>query len=86
MRLAHIDDKYLKAEIYLELINDMQARIMEFEKETPNYMTAEIKEANRQLSDARTKARIYIDEEHFLKWETLLDHTDALMLRTRLFC
>lgn len=74
-------DIHLKAEVYSALINDMQARIMEFEKEHPNHMNDDIRSINQRLSDARMKSRIYVDENHFLEWENLLDSADEAMLR-----
>ena len=76
-----IDDIYLKAEIYSELINDMQARIAEFERERPDLTNNEIKNINRQLSKARMRSRININEAHFKEWESLLLSADAAIIR-----
>lgn len=78
------DDIFLRAEVYQERINDMQARIYRFAVESPGYMNDEIREINRQLSLARTEARIKVDEEHFKKWDDLLQSADAAMIKSRL--
>ncbi len=48
--------------MYFELINDMQAKIFEFENDNPNYMNEEIREINRRLSAARMEAHIHIGQ------------------------
>ncbi len=78
-------DVHLKAEIYTDLINDMQGRIAEFELDNPEYMNDEIRNVNKQLSKARMTSRIKVDEEHFMEWEKLLTSAEAAMIRAKLF-
>ena len=85
MKTIQTDDIHLKAEIYSELINDMQAQIADFEREHPDCMNSEIVNINRQLSKARMKSRINIDEAHFQEWESLLLSADAAMIRSEMF-
>lgn len=85
MNTIQTNDIHLKAEVYSELINDMQAKIAEFEREHPECMNDEIQNINRQLSDARMGSRIYVDEYHFQKWEDLLLSADAAMIKSKLF-
>ena len=84
MSTFQTDDIYMKAEAYVELINDMQARLFEFGNENPGCINDEIREINRQLSEARMEARINVDEEHFTKWEDLLLAADAAMIKSKL--
>lgn len=84
MSTFQTDDIYMKAEAYVELINDMQARLFEFGNENPGCINDEIREINRQLSEARMEARINVDEEHFKKWEDLLLAADAAMIKSKL--
>ncbi len=85
MKTMQADDILIKAELYSELINDMQAKIAEFERNYPDCVNDEILNINRQLSDARMGSRIYIDETHFEKWENLILAADAAMIRSKIF-
>ena len=85
MKTVQTDDIHLKAEIYSELINDMQAKIAEFEREHPDCMNNEIANINNQLSKARMKSRISVDEIHFEEWESLLLSADEAMTRSKPF-
>ena len=85
MNTMQTDDIHLKAEIYSELINDMQAQIAEFERDYPGCMNEEIITIRHQLSEARMASRIHVDEEHFQEWESLLLSADAAMIRSKLF-
>jgi hypothetical protein len=71
-KTMQINDIHLKAEMYTELINDMQAKIMEFERDYPDCMSDELANVKSKLSEARMESRIRIDEAHFQKWESLL--------------
>lgn len=66
------EEMRMQAVVYQELINDAQARIFELEKARPDCMTDEIRDINKQLSDARMQSRVYVDLEHFQKWEELI--------------
>ena len=79
MSAIHTDSIRLRAEVYFELINDMQARIFEYESEYPDCMNEEIREINRQLSAARMESRINVNEEHFHEWDQLLLTADTAM-------
>ena len=85
MKNKSTDDMRLQAEIYSELINDMQAKIFEFEKKYPNYITDELVNINSKLSAARMESRIYVDEDHFKQWEDLLCAADATMIQNTIF-
>ena len=85
LKTIQTNDIHLKAEIYSELINDMQAKIAEFEREHPECMNDEIQNINRQLSDARMGSRVYVDEYHFQEWEDLLLSADAAMIKNEIF-
>ncbi len=85
MKPIQTDDVCLKAEIYTELINNMQAKIYEFGRENPGCINVEIRTINNRLSDARMESRIKVDDEHFEKWERLLITADAAMIRSKLF-
>ena len=85
MRTLATDDIHLKAEVYTELINDMQAKIYEYSINNPENINKKLKEINRQLSYARMKSRIYVDDEHFKEWEALLLAADATMIQNKLF-
>ncbi len=80
MKVIHTDDIHLKADIYSELINDMQAKISEFMDNYPGCITDELNAVHRKLSDARMGSRIYVDEEHFKEWDALLLSADAAMI------
>ena len=73
------EEMRLQALIYQELINDAQARIFEFEKAYPDCMTDDIRDINKQLSDARMQSRVYVDMEHFQKWEGLIQSAKVAM-------
>lgn len=75
----------MKAEIYSELINDMQAKILKFKREHRGHINEEIEDVSRRLSEARMTARINADEAHFRKWDNLLLSADAAMIRYELF-
>ncbi|MBO4847179.1 MAG: hypothetical protein J5525_12915 [Lachnospiraceae bacterium] len=79
------DDNFLKAEIYTELINDMQAKITKFKGKYPECVNDELVKIDQQLTDARMLSRIYIDEMHFAKWEDLLTSAKAAMIKSQLF-
>lgn len=81
MKTLQSDDIHVKAEVYFELINDMQARIFEYENNSPDCINEEIKEINRKLSAARMEARINVDEEHFQIWDNLLLSANAAMIK-----
>lgn len=80
MKNVRNPDIRLKAEVYFALINDMQARIFEFESAKPDCINQTLMDINRQLSDARMEARIKVDDEHFQKWDELLSSADAAMI------
>lgn len=73
------EEMQIQAVVYQELINDTQARIFEFEKAYPDCVTDEIRDINRRLSDARMQSRVYVDVEHFRKWEGLIQAAKAAM-------
>ena len=73
------EEMRMQAVVYQDLINDAQARIFEFEKAYPDCMTDEIRDINQQLSDARMQSRVYVDVEHFQKWEGLIQSAKAAM-------
>ena len=73
------EEMRMQAVVYQELINDAQARIFEFEKAYPDCMTDKIRDINKQLSDARMQSRVYVDMEHFQKWEGLIQAANAAM-------
>lgn len=73
------EEMRIQAVVYQELINDAQAQIFEFEKAYPDCMTDDIRDINRQLSDARMQSRVYVDMEHFQKWEGLIQAANAAM-------
>lgn len=85
MKTIQTNDMHLKSELYAELINDMQAKIAEFERDYPECVNEEILNINRQLSDARMSSRVYVDDYHFQEWEDLLLSADAAMIRSKLF-
>lgn len=85
MKTKQADAIRLKAEVYFDLINDMQARIFEFKHSSPDCMNEEIRSINRRLSAARMESRIHVDEEHFRQWDRLLSRANAAMIRSRLF-
>lgn len=85
MKVVENEDMRIKAEAYAELINDMQAKIYEYENENPTCMNDAIRNINKKLSAARMEARIYIDEEHFNKWDELLLSANAAMIRSKTF-
>lgn len=73
------EEMRIQAVVYQELINDAQAQIFEFEKAYPDCMTDDIRDINRQLSDARMQSRVYVDVEHFQKWGELIQSAKAAM-------
>ncbi len=75
------DDIVLKAEMYSELINDMQAKIYEYSQTVNGNLKKEIQVLNEQLSEARMEVRIYTDEAHFKKWNDLLLSVRSAILR-----
>lgn len=85
MKEIKTDDMAMKAEIYTELINDMQARIYEYSKETGGHLSKEITDLNKQLSYAHTESRIYVDEEHFKKWDALILSAKAAIIKDKMF-
>ena len=85
MKAIQTDDIHLKAEVYSELINDMQAKIFEFENEHPDCMNEKIKDINHRLSIARMESRIYVDEEHFHLWDELLLSANTTIIKSKLF-
>lgn len=73
------EEMRMQAVVYQKLINDAQARIFEFEKAYPDCMTDEIRDINNHLSDARMQSRVYVDLEHFKKWEGLIQSAKVAM-------
>lgn len=73
------EEMRMQAVVYQELINDAQARIFELEKSYPDCITDEIRDINQQLSDARMQSRVYVDLEHFQKWEGLIQSAKVAM-------
>lgn len=73
------EEMRMQAVVYQELINDAQARIFELEKAYPDCITDEIRDINQQLSDARMQSRVYVDMEHFPKWEELIQSAKVAM-------
>lgn len=73
------EEMRMQAVVYQILINDAQAQIFEFEKAYPDCMTDDIRDINRQLSDARMQSRVYVDMEHFQKWKGLIQAANAAM-------
>lgn len=73
------EEMRMQAVVYQELINDAQARIFELEKAYPDCMTDEIRDINKQLSDTRMQSRVYVDMEHFQKWEKLIQSAKVAM-------
>lgn len=73
------EDKLIRAEVYGELINDMQARIFRYSEKYPESVNDELRMIDSELSVARMESRIYPDEEHFEKWEQLLQSADTIM-------
>lgn len=79
------EDKLIKAEVYGELINDMQAKIMRYSENHPECIDDRLEEINSELSTARMESRIFPDDEHFEKWESLLAAAEIAMLENRIF-
>lgn len=79
------NELYIMAEIYSERINDAQAKIIELELNEPSCITDRIKQLKKELSYARTQSRVFVDEEHFKKWDELLSDTEAAIIRSKLF-
>lgn len=73
------EEMRIQAVVCQELINDAQARIFELEKAYPDCITDEIRDINQQLSDARMQSRVYVDMEHFQKWEKLIQSAKVAM-------
>ena len=85
MKEIKTDDMTMKAEIYTGLINDMQARIYEYSKETGGHLSKEITDLNKQLSCAHTESRIYVGEEYFKKWDVLILSAKAAIIKDKMF-
>ncbi len=73
------DEQWLKAEIYTEILNDRQARIMEFISKYPEADNTELLEVNKQLSVAHRESRFKVSDEYFKKWDDLILHADTAL-------
>ncbi len=85
MKALATEDPMIKAEIYTELINDMQAQISEYMSKNPHRKNEKLVTIKKRLSSARMESRIYVDEEHFDQWEDLLLSAKATMIKNDLF-
>lgn len=66
----------IKAEVYTDILNDRLAKITELKRIKPDKITEEIGNLREQLVIAHQESRIYPDEEHFEKWDSLIVSID----------
>ena len=69
----------VRAEVYTDIINDRLAKISEFKRTKPDYMTDEIRNLRQKLITAHQESRLYPDEEHFKIWDSLIISIDAAL-------
>ncbi len=79
------DEEWLKAEIYTEIINDRQAKIVEFISKHPDTDKTELMDVNKQLAVAHRESRFKVGDDYFKKWNNLILHADAVLIRAELF-
>ena len=85
MRPIKTTNPIVKAEVYTDIINDRLARITEFKRENPKYMTDEIKNLRNDLIIAHQESRTHPNEEQFKKWDSLIISIDAALVKAKLF-
>ena len=84
MKEINTTDKHLKAEIYAEIINDRLAMFFRYiQKHGDN--NDEINEIKDKLARAHHVVKIYPDEEHFQKWQALIDEADVALAKAKIF-
>ena len=78
------NEKHIKAEIFTDLINDRQAKIIKFKIKHPEYSSQELTDIEDRLAMAHREARIAQDNEHFKLWETLISLADDILVQSQL--
>lgn len=73
-------DIILQTELYTERLNDMYARISEFQTKAPyNLYFDELEQKGKDIAIAHRRSRFYPDKDHFAQWESLLADADTLL-------
>ena len=85
MRLVKTTNPLVRAAVYTDIINDRLAKISEFKRIKPDYMTDEIRNLRKHLIIAHQESRIHPDEEHFKKWDSLIISIDAALVKAEVF-
>ena len=83
MRPVETTNTIIKSEVYTDIINDRLAKITEFKRTKPNYMTDRIRDLRKDLIIAHQESRLYLDEEHFKKWDSLIISVDAALVEAK---
>ena len=81
MNPINTNDSLLKTEIYADMINDRQGKLIDYMLKHPNKNNEELMQLKKKLAKAHKEVRILVDETHFLMWERIITETDAAIIK-----